>query len=407
MHRTIPRLFTLPVGTLVLPLAAQRPPEPPQAPPQRIEIHARAAQVDAIGRMRLKMGWWGEIPPVFAAARAWSGSAIHGSAEVAGQEVLLFADGGDATRPGRLWRAMDGGLVGDEPIVWERLGDLARGEAPVPGLRGLALELIRTQDGRFTGALTGGQAFRAEFDTAHGRHVALFADGDFDGAVSQGDYWVAGPAAVVDALRFPNPGYEMRTLSEAWCLGGQCLRIAAAEASGRVVIETGAGGVHSALRNAHAARLDRDFFANVWQGSRAEFLREHGDAADRPFVAEPAPWQHVRDLEEAREYAAARGLPLVLEITSMSCPWCRLMSWTHQDEEVDRLLRGFARAKLVIDLDPTGSRTRLGVQGVPCTMLLGADGEEVARLAGCKGPGAYAEWLRPHAGDGVEKGKAR
>lgn len=128
------------------------------------------------------------------------------------------------------------------------------------------------------------------------------------------------------------------------------------------------------------------------------FLKGQGDEPDRPVAESPLAWRFVTSLDEAREYACQVKKPLLLELTSLSCGWCRLLTHlTHGDAEVDSLLRGYACVKFICDVDPREEYKTLGVTGFPCTVVFTLDGEILDKSPGFSPPSKFAETLRDWA----------
>jgi hypothetical protein len=385
----------------VAPLAGQ---DDDSAVPRVVVRPAPGAPVD-VGAVRLQTGYWSDDTGDWRAARPWGAAVRHGSVVLRGSEVHLFTEGVDTASPWPLWLGdRDGTLVECEPVRWRRMGDFALGKSSVPAL-GVGVTLALSA-GRLSATLDQSRVSHATFIVEGAEHLALFVDPDFDGAIERVDYWVAGPAAHVRRLRFPNPEYEMRRLDEGWCLGDRSLRVTAVAADGAITLDVGPGGMRTEFRDAHAARVDGAFFAG-WSRTRDEYMVERGDPSGRPVVAHPAAWHHASSLDEALQWAAAQRKPLLVEYTSRSCPYCKFLEWgALHDAGVDAALAPFARARVVVELDAVRPFHELD-HGVPCTIRYDLDGAEVARLAGTVGAVRYLRWLQNDRGRSARATRAR
>ena len=297
---------------------------------------------------------------------------------------LVFGPAGDAAKLGTVtlaWKSPKGSIGFSMSTVTLPLENLA------------AASLRLTVKERAVEAVLAGEAcYESHFECGGKPQLAWFVDGDFDGRIEgSSDRWIAGPAELLGKLRLGNPREELRPLEESWCLDERNFDFLSA-ADGRVILTAGPPGDRAAQLARHHARVQKESIVDLPE--RRLLVRGQGDDPDRPVAASPRAWYFVRSVAEALDRARVDKKPLLVEFTSMSCFWCRLLSHvTHQDAAVDELLGRFTCAKIICDLDPDRAHETHGVQGFPCTIAFAADGTVIDRCQGFARPSAFAATL--------------
>jgi len=121
--------------------------------------------------------------------------------------------------------------------------------------------------------------------------------------------------------------------------------------------------------------------------------------ADR-FADEPnrpkaqAPIRFLESFHEARAEAGRSHRRILAYFTGRYCGWCRVMETrTLTDAEVVELSRGFVFVKLDAEKEPQ-LYDELGVDAIPRSFILTAEGARVDMLAGYRPAAEYAGWLR-------------
>ena len=117
--------------------------------------------------------------------------------------------------------------------------------------------------------------------------------------------------------------------------------------------------------------------------------------ADRPMVAEGEEIAWQTSLPEDA------GRPVLVDFTADWCPPCKVMeqeAWP--DAEVAEAARAYAAVKIDIDFNPDLAAD-FEVASIPTIILLGADGNTLARQEGYTygGQAKLAAFLRKHAGE--------
>lgn len=275
-----------------------------------------------------------------------------------------------------------------EGLDWfcDEHGEPALADLAAPSLR------LTVKDRALEAVLSGEACYESRFESGGRPQLAWFVDGDFDGRIEgPSDRWIAGPAELLGKLRLANPREELRTLEESWCLAERNFAFVSAS-NGRATLEIGPPGDRAAQLARHHARVQKESVAGLPE--RRLLVRGQGDDPDRPVAASPRAWHFVSSVAEALDRARMEGKPLLVEFTSMSCFWCRLLTHvTHQDAAVDELLGRFTCAKIICDLDPDGAYEGYGVKAFPCTIAFNADGTVIDRCQGFARPSAFATTL--------------
>lgn len=219
-------------------------------------------------------------------------------------------------------------------------------------------------------------------------------DMDLDGVVSRGDRWLCLAKEHMAKTSLANAMFMAREFDEPWLLGNRAVTIADVLDGDRLKLTFGAPAqsrnVVLATRNARSFA----WFAAQFDLERAQFLAEHGIAADRPVTKDALVWYHTDDLDDARAHARELGRPLLVEFVTGGCPWCKRLQWlNYRDAEVVARLRDFALVRLDNDLDLARSAERLGLRGVPQVGVFDAAGDLVHKLRGWSPPDQHARAL--------------
>ncbi len=118
------------------------------------------------------------------------------------------------------------------------------------------------------------------------------------------------------------------------------------------------------------------------------------------FAGEPkrpkaqAPIRFLESFHEARAEAGRSHRRILAYFTGRHCGWCRVMETrTLTDAEVVELSQGFVFVKLDAEKEPR-LYDELGVDAIPRSFILSAEGARVDMLAGYRPAAEYAEWLR-------------
>lgn len=102
-------------------------------------------------------------------------------------------------------------------------------------------------------------------------------------------------------------------------------------------------------------------------------------------AADVVPWQ--RDPDAAQQLSAKHGRPLMIYVTTASCPYCRKMeqnTWT--DEAIaQRIHERFVPLRLDAERHPDLVR-KLRMEGFPTTLIYGPDGKLMGHFAGYAPP---------------------
>jgi thiol-disulfide isomerase/thioredoxin len=117
--------------------------------------------------------------------------------------------------------------------------------------------------------------------------------------------------------------------------------------------------------------------------------------ADEPNrLKAQAPIRFLESFHEARAEAGRSHRRILAYFTGRYCGWCRVMETrTLTDAEVVELSLGFVFVKLDAEKEPQ-LYDELGVDTIPRSFILSAEGARVDMLAGYRPAAEYAEWLR-------------
>ncbi len=366
----------------------------------RVEVALARSTGEHVGRAVVDLEGWRAAAPEVRERFGCGDTSLETVLEVHGRPVVLVADREKDERPARLIMSRgDGGEPLRVLVPWR--------DAVPDVLAHARLELGDGDVGLFlswySDALSGkwyeGAAYAATFAVDGIEQAAWFLDGDLDGTLAgPRDRWIAGPTSHLERLSLHNPHEEMRPLDEAWCLGARRLRLVAVSATAATIEAAPPDGREreEALAR-HYERVQTEFTANL--PTRTAMLEKQGDDPARAVAAAPVQWYFAHDLDEALAVTRERGRPLLVEFTSFSCSFCRLLTYvTHPDAEVVRELDRFACVKIVAEVDPDPAWKRLGVDGFPCTAHVDGSSRIVERIDGFVRPSAFAaairEWAR-------------
>ena len=124
----------------------------------------------------------------------------------------------------------------------------------------------------------------------------------------------------------------------------------------------------------------------------ASLVDRFADEPNRPKAQ--APIRFLESFHEARAEAGRSHRRILAYFTGRHCGWCRVMETrTLTDAEVVELSQGFVFVKLDAEKEPR-LYDELGVDAIPRSFILSAEGARVDMLAGYRPAAEYAEWLR-------------
>jgi hypothetical protein len=122
------------------------------------------------------------------------------------------------------------------------------------------------------------------------------------------------------------------------------------------------------VRTTHFRRFARE---------RTAFMARKGLDDKRPRTNDPARWLDV-PLSEAKRTAHERGRPLLIHFFTESNDWCfRYDYYTFPDRDVDELLRRFVLVRIDAEKDAEQSYDSSGARGLPVLVPLTSKGEPV------------------------------
>ncbi|MCE7973662.1 MAG: thioredoxin [Leptolyngbya sp. PLA1] len=108
---------------------------------------------------------------------------------------------------------------------------------------------------------------------------------------------------------------------------------------------------------------------------------------------EPLPAFRHATLTEARDAAAASGLPVLVYVSADWCAPCtRLRAEALSDPEISRWIRENTHGVILDATTPNPEAAALRVYTIP-TMLVMRDGQIVAKLEGYRDTAAFRQWL--------------
>jgi hypothetical protein len=368
-------------------------------PVQRIEAAMTRLAPSPVGAASLPVGAFRARGEGWREAREWRDDSREARCSVAGCDIVLLLDwSSNEPAPCCLaWgSASDAAKLRTVELAWKSpKGAVGFSTSTVPlVLEGITAASLRlTVKERAVEAVLSGEAcYESRFESGGRPQLAWFVDADFDGRMAgPGDRWIAGPAELLGKLQLANPREELRPLDEGWCLDERNFDFVSAS-DGRVSITAGPPGDRGAQLARHHARVQKESVVDLPE--RRLLVRGQGDDPERPVAASPRPWYFVRSVAEAMDRAREDRKPLLVEFTSMSCFWCRLLTHvTHQDAAVDELLGRFTCAKILCDFDADRAYETHGVKAFPCTILFAADGSVIDRCPGFSRPSAFAVTL--------------
>jgi len=348
---------------------------------------------------------WTPITEHFSTLRLWGPKSLETRAHLFGHDYALLVDWADAApTPKSLWwaPAEDPSALKFVPLTFDTLvpGEVFRSQATdfaeaLPAIRFLCT------DGELDAAWLGKVVWGGEFSFGGNPWALRFVDGDFDGRLGGGaDLWLALPKGDLQRLTFPNPAVELARLDEDWPGPGHSLHFAHARRlteGGTVTLEAVPKKRPFDVLGRHLERVQREFEKTL-QVSRRKLISARGGDPDRPVTATPAPWTYVTSMAQVRAITAAAHRPLLIEVSSYSCSWCRLLHLvTLVDAKVDALRRNFVCVRYLADLDPAKGFEQLGVSGFPSTLALDSNLVPQGSIEGFVLPESYAgtlsEWL--------------
>jgi thiol:disulfide interchange protein len=101
----------------------------------------------------------------------------------------------------------------------------------------------------------------------------------------------------------------------------------------------------------------------------------------------------VYDLDRGLEMAAEQGKPVMVDVYSDWCGWCKTLDEeTYSDAQVQAKASRFVPVKVDAGRDETVYR-KYGVEGLPTILFLNAKGEEIDRVLGFAPPEAFLEQM--------------
>lgn len=373
----------------------------PLSADERVVVTLEPTTDASVGAASLAIKGWHTPDPAALGDRALGPRSLEADFTVGGLPVrMVFEWTGASDTPSHVWWSVRGEAL--QPVAltsWEKIPTqdghvyLLRAELS-EGLLPRLTVMVHHASG-LEASWDIDAVSRGHFELDGEPHRLLLFDCDFDGRFAgDQDRWIAGPVNLLSSLRFSNPKTQMRWLDEPSDLAGRELRFvghAGAEASLAI---GGPCSVSDGLRE-HFARIQTAFL-KAYRSTRREALVSAGEDPERPTTDTPTEWLYVTDLSSARAHAERVGRPLLLELTSHSCGYCRLQTLvTHRDADVASVQGEFACVRLVSDLDLERSYEAVGFDGgVPHTLAFDAQGEKVADMRGFTRPTDYVQGLR-------------
>ena len=118
-------------------------------------------------------------------------------------------------------------------------------------------------------------------------------------------------------------------------------------------------------------------FAARFAKEAPEFARRYGLDPERARVSAPAPWARQSLAEGLRE-AKRQGKPLLVHFFVETNPWCyRYDHYSFPDAEVDALLKRFVLVRIDAQKDPDKAYESSGARGIPMLLPMTSDGKPV------------------------------
>lgn len=323
----------------------------------------------------------------------WSKSAVSLRTPLAGRAVQMVLDTAETGGAlDRLWVDADDDATVDDGETLTIAWDQGFGEVDLLPLK-LPLHVVFFQHRNRVGATARTlYHFAGAVDVRGEAFTLLWIDMNLDGAASaQGDRWVALPKTHLDTLSLANAMFMARELDEPWFVGTDELRCTKVDSQGQVTLAlTKPRTPRHEVLAARAARV-AEFFSKWFDAERDEFFAQHKIAADRAPAQTPPAWHYTLDFADAVAHAQTAGKPLLVEFSTDGCPWCKRLDWlNYKDAEVVARLQGFALVKLNNDLDRNHTADKLGLKGVPKTVVFGKDGAVLHTIGGWLAPAEHA-----------------
>ena len=177
----------------------------------------------------------------------------------------------------------------------------------------------------------------------------------------------------------------MHRLDESWCWNGVKFDFANCKES-TLQLKTSLGHSDSESWERHIARIQKEFESTM--PARKLMLEKKGDAPDRPLAESPVEWFYCANFDKAVQYASSSGKPLLVEYTSTTCGWCRILGYvTINDKELNELLANFACVKFLGEFDPAETYKKQGVESFPQIKIFSPETlKELHSISGFKPP---------------------
>lgn len=353
-----------------------------------VTVSATAEQGNSVGGIEIPFTQWTPIPDGSFVDQEWGERSLHATRSIGNETFSVYLDWGDSKTPSKLfWKAGDEELSKPIELNWKELsGDYFMYHKKSSGTPFSEIACFVREDSIEKCSLAFNSLFQGKFEMDQLEMTCMLLDGDGDLEISSdNDRWVAGPTDIVTQIEFANPSYDMHRLDESWCWNGVKFDFANCKES-TLQLKTSLGHSDSESWERHIARIQKEFESTM--PARKLMLEKKGDAPDRPLAESPVEWFYCANFDKAVQYASSSGKPLLVEYTSTTCGWCRILGYvTINDKELNELLANFACVKFLGEFDPAETYKKQGVESFPQIKIFSPETlKELHSISGFKPP---------------------